>query len=88
MMRSKAYRGVAMEGGVAHWYDARAKKERDENQALARRLAEHLAPGSTVLEVAPGPGYLAIDLAKLGNKRLRREGYHRLYQLVVDPIGL
>lgn len=66
-MRSKAYRGVAMEGGVAHWYDARAQKERGENQALARCMAERLPAGAMVLEIAPGPGYLAIELAKLGN---------------------
>jgi len=66
-MRSKAYRGVAMEGGVARWYDARARRERDDNRGLAHRLAEDLAPGSAVLEVAPGPGYLAIDLARLGS---------------------
>lgn len=69
-VRSKAYRGVRMEGRVASWYDARARNERDENQELARRLAEHLPAGSAVLEVAPGPGYLAIELAKLGKSKI------------------
>lgn len=31
----------------------------------AARLAESLAPGACILEVAPGPGYLAVELAKL-----------------------
>jgi len=65
-MSSKPYRGVAMEGGVARWYTARAKRERGEYQALARRIAETLPADAKVLEVAPGPGYLAIELAKLG----------------------
>jgi ubiquinone/menaquinone biosynthesis C-methylase UbiE len=33
---------------------------------LARRVYKDLAPGSAVLEVAPGPGYFSIELAKLG----------------------
>jgi ubiquinone/menaquinone biosynthesis C-methylase UbiE len=33
---------------------------------LAKRVADELEPGRRVLEVAPGPGYLAIALAKLG----------------------
>jgi ubiquinone/menaquinone biosynthesis C-methylase UbiE len=33
----------------------------------AGALAEHLRSGSDVLEVAPGPGFFAIQLAKVGN---------------------
>lgn len=33
----------------------------------AERLAETLTDGATVLEVAPGPGYFAVELAKHGN---------------------
>ena len=69
-MQEKGYRGVAMEGRVAHWYDARARRELDEYQALARRMAERLPAGSTVLEVAPGPGFFAIELAKLGQYKI------------------
>jgi ubiquinone/menaquinone biosynthesis C-methylase UbiE len=35
--------------------------------ADASRVGALLAPGAKVLEVAPGPGYFAIELAKLGN---------------------
>ena len=65
--RSKAYRGVALEGGVARWYDARARKARAEKQALAWRVAELLPVSGRVLELAPGPGYLAIELARFGD---------------------
>jgi ubiquinone/menaquinone biosynthesis C-methylase UbiE len=33
---------------------------------LAHRIGSQLPRGSTVLEVAPGPGYFCIELAKLG----------------------
>jgi ubiquinone/menaquinone biosynthesis C-methylase UbiE len=69
-MSSKPYRGVAMEGGVARWYDVRVQRERDDYRALAGRIATTLPPAARVLEVAPGPGYLAIELAKLGNYRI------------------
>ena len=69
-MQEKGYRGVAMEGRVAHWYDGRARRELDEYQSLARRMAERLPARSTVLEVAPGPGYFSIELAKLGQYKI------------------
>jgi ubiquinone/menaquinone biosynthesis C-methylase UbiE len=62
----KAYRGRAMEGFTAHWYASLTHKSMDEFKALANRVAEQLKPASSVLEVAPGPGYFAIELAKLG----------------------
>jgi len=55
-----------MEGVVAKWYAANTGKSRDEFVKLARRVAGLIAPESSVLEVAPGPGYFAIELAKLG----------------------
>ena len=63
----KGYKGWGMEGGVARWYAALTKKSLDDFKALARRTAEQISPKSSVLEVAPGPGYFAIELAKLGN---------------------
>jgi ubiquinone/menaquinone biosynthesis C-methylase UbiE len=62
----KAYRGMGMEGPVARWYAASTLKSLDEFRKLAREAAADLPPGSRVLEVAPGPGYFAIELAKLG----------------------
>jgi ubiquinone/menaquinone biosynthesis C-methylase UbiE len=63
----KGYRGLGMEGLIAKWYASTTRKGLDEYQILARRVAQELAPGSKVLEVAPGPGYFAVELAKLGN---------------------
>ncbi|MBZ5611169.1 MAG: class I SAM-dependent methyltransferase [Acidobacteriia bacterium] len=55
-----------MEGMVAKWYATNTGKSLDEFSRLARRIASQLPGGSAVLEVAPGPGYFCIELAKLG----------------------
>ena len=55
-----------MEGLVAKWYTANTGKSYGEFAKLAREVAQQLAPGSKVLDVAPGPGYFCIELAKLG----------------------
>lgn len=56
-----------MEGYTAKWYASITRKSMDEFRGLARRVAGQIPAGSRVLEVAPGPGYFAIELAKLGN---------------------
>lgn len=62
----KAYKGVAMEGFVASWYARNTGRDLRRFVAAARAVAEQAPPGGRVLEVAPGPGYLAIELARLG----------------------
>jgi ubiquinone/menaquinone biosynthesis C-methylase UbiE len=62
----KPYKGAPMEGPLAHWYASNTKGGMDEFQALARRIAARLPSGAAVLEVAPGPGYLAIEMARFG----------------------
>jgi ubiquinone/menaquinone biosynthesis C-methylase UbiE len=37
---------------------------------VAHGVAAQVPPGGSVLEVAPGPGYLALELAKLGRFRI------------------
>jgi len=51
---------------IAKWYTANTGKSLDEFAKLARRIAGQLPPGSALLDVAPGPGYFSIELAKLG----------------------
>lgn len=63
---AKAYRGLAMEGAVASWYAENTGRDLTRFKKAAQRLAERSRPGRDVLEVAPGPGYLAIELAKRG----------------------
>jgi 2-polyprenyl-3-methyl-5-hydroxy-6-metoxy-1,4-benzoquinol methylase len=56
-----------MAGMVAKWYTTNAGRSMGEFAKLALRIARGLAPGAKVLEVAPGPGYFCIELAKLGH---------------------
>jgi ubiquinone/menaquinone biosynthesis C-methylase UbiE len=55
-----------MEGMVAKWYAVNTAEMMKEYVDLAHRISGQLAQGSAVLEVAPGPGYFCIELAKRG----------------------
>ena len=62
------FKGPEMEGPVARWY---ARLRGSESQIAtyrrqAARLTAGLPDGAAVLEVAPGPGYLAIEMARSG----------------------
>jgi ubiquinone/menaquinone biosynthesis C-methylase UbiE len=60
-------RGPEMEGLVARWY-ARIRGTGSQIEAYrkeAQRLTTSLPAGARVLEVAFGPGYLAIEIARL-----------------------
>lgn len=65
----KPYAGLQMEGPIARWY-ARITRDRRDHQSTARAIAAQLPSGSAILEVAPGPGYMAIELARLGAYRI------------------
>jgi ubiquinone/menaquinone biosynthesis C-methylase UbiE len=62
----KPYKGLGMEGMIARWYAKNTGKDLGPFRQLASELSSRLAPGASILEVAPGPGYLAIELARLG----------------------
>jgi len=67
MKRQRRSRDIGIEGMAARWYDKNARKHRlAEMEGYAQEVAKHIRDGSSVLEVAPGPGYLAIELAKMG----------------------
>jgi ubiquinone/menaquinone biosynthesis C-methylase UbiE len=66
----KPYKGMGMNGVIARWYAGLTKKSINDFKGLARRTADQIPAGASVLEVAPGPGYFAIELAKLGNYRI------------------
>ncbi len=63
---AKPYKGKGMNGLTAKWYANLTKKSMNDFTHLAQRVASELPRGASVLEVAPGPGYFAIELAKLG----------------------
>ena len=64
----KPYKGMAMEGVVARWYARNTARDRSRFESVARSICQRVPPSDQILEVAPGPGYLAIELAKSGRK--------------------
>jgi ubiquinone/menaquinone biosynthesis C-methylase UbiE len=62
----KPFRGIGMEGFIANWYAKNTAADIDDFRRTAQMIARRLVSGAHVLEIAPGPGYLAIELAKLG----------------------
>jgi ubiquinone/menaquinone biosynthesis C-methylase UbiE len=64
-------KGPEMEGPIARWY-ARVRGSQSQIEAYRKQgaqLTAGLLDGAKVLEVAPGPGYLSIEMARL--RRLR-----------------
>jgi ubiquinone/menaquinone biosynthesis C-methylase UbiE len=57
-----------MEGRVARWYARQrgTQSQMDLFRKQAGQVTEGLPSGASVLEVAPGPGYLAVAIAQLG----------------------
>jgi ubiquinone/menaquinone biosynthesis C-methylase UbiE len=68
MTAAKAYKGLGMEGAIATWYTKNTGRDLGRFTETARLVAARARPGADVLEVAPGPGYLAIELATRGFK--------------------
>jgi ubiquinone/menaquinone biosynthesis C-methylase UbiE len=64
--KARPYKGLPLEGPLASWYARTTARSLDDFIALAHRIADELRDGDRVLEIAPGPGYLAVELARLG----------------------
>ncbi len=80
-------KGPEMEGAVAHWYTRvrGTKSQVETSRAQAAQLTYGLPDGAKVLEVAPGPGFLAVEMARSG--RLRVTGLdisHTFVQIACD----
>jgi ubiquinone/menaquinone biosynthesis C-methylase UbiE len=65
-MTMKAYIGIGMEGAIARWYEKNTARDMEEFRRLAGRIAGLVPAGSAILEVAPGPGFLSVELARRG----------------------
>lgn len=71
MRLQRRFKDLGIEGATARWYDKNTKDHRlMEMKGYAKEVRRHIRDGSSVLEVAPGPGYLAIELAKLGKYKI------------------
>ena len=90
--RAHVRRDSPIRGMFARWYATNTGKSLDEFTRLARRVAGELPNGSNVLEIAPGPGYLSIELAKLGNYSITgidlSEGFVKIARTKADEAGV
>jgi ubiquinone/menaquinone biosynthesis C-methylase UbiE len=66
----KPYKGLPMEGIVATWYTKTTANDMKRHKLMAARLAPKIPAGGSVLEIAPGPGFFCIELARLGDYRI------------------
>jgi ubiquinone/menaquinone biosynthesis C-methylase UbiE len=63
----RRFQDLGIEGEKAKYYDHMTRDHRiDELRRQAKEIAGHIKDGDSVLEVAPGAGYLSIELSKLG----------------------
>jgi ubiquinone/menaquinone biosynthesis C-methylase UbiE len=66
----KAYKGMAMEGAIARWYNKNTANDLNRHIGMAKQFTGLIPAGGKVLEIAPGPGFFCIQLAKLGNYQI------------------
>ena len=66
----KPYKGLPMEGIIATWYARNTANDVRGTRKSASSIVDRLKPGARVLEVAPGPGYQAIEIARMGDYRV------------------
>ena len=59
-----------MEGDAAHRYQRSARQRMKEYCEVAERLKALLPNGGDMLEIAPGPGFLAIEMARSSKFRV------------------
>jgi ubiquinone/menaquinone biosynthesis C-methylase UbiE len=55
-----------MEGLIASWYAKTTLKDLKRHTLMAKQLVGKIPAGGSVLEIAPGPGYFCLELARLG----------------------
>ncbi|MDR2516280.1 MAG: methyltransferase domain-containing protein [Spirochaetaceae bacterium] len=71
MRLGRKIKDLGITGPFTRWYDKNTRENRmEEIREYAGEMRRLLADGARVLEVAPGPGYFAIELAKMGTYRI------------------
>ncbi|MFZ1081446.1 MAG: class I SAM-dependent methyltransferase [Candidatus Kryptoniota bacterium] len=71
MKLMRRFNDLGIEGAIARWYDNNTRDHRmDEMRAYAKEVMNRIEDGCAILEVAPGPDYLAIELAKAGKYKV------------------
>jgi ubiquinone/menaquinone biosynthesis C-methylase UbiE len=65
------FKDLGIEGAQANYYDKISREHRiGEMKEQAREGTRHINDGDSVLEIAPGAGYLSIELSKLGKYKI------------------
>ncbi len=64
----RRFQDLGIEGEKAKYYDQITRQHRiAEMREQAKEVAKHVKDGDSILEIAPGAGYLSIELSRLGN---------------------
>ncbi|MDR1204646.1 MAG: class I SAM-dependent methyltransferase [Peptococcaceae bacterium] len=67
MKKARQKKDLGITGKMAKWYDRNTRESRlAEMGQYADLVSGYAAAGAKVLEVAPGPGYLSVELARRG----------------------
>jgi ubiquinone/menaquinone biosynthesis C-methylase UbiE len=67
----RRFKDLGISGHSAQWYDKNSRNHRiEEMKGYADEVIKHVKNGASILDAAPGPGYLAIELAKLGHYKI------------------
>ena len=68
MRAGRKVKDLGISGPFTRWYDKNTREHRiGEMREYANEAKKHLADNAGVLEIAPGPGYFSIELAKMGD---------------------
>jgi ubiquinone/menaquinone biosynthesis C-methylase UbiE len=71
MKIGRKFKDLGITGGFTRWYDKNTCENRiGEMREYAEETKKHLTDNASILEVAPGPGYFSIELAKIGNYKI------------------
>ena len=67
MRMGRKIKDLGISGPFTRWYDKNTREHRiGEMREYAQEARKHFTDNAHVLEVAPGPGYFSIELAKTG----------------------
>jgi ubiquinone/menaquinone biosynthesis C-methylase UbiE len=67
MRAGRKIKDLGITGSMARFYDKNTRENRiGEMREYANEAKKHITDNAAVLEIAPGPGYFSIELAKLG----------------------
>ncbi|MFJ1762759.1 class I SAM-dependent methyltransferase [Amycolatopsis sp. NPDC088138] len=86
METTRKHKVPEMEGRQARWY-AKNRGTEAQLKQYRRQAAEvtaGLAAGAEILEVAPGPGFFAVELAKLGYRVTGLDISHTMVEIALE----